>query len=178
MIHRHPRWLLCVCACVVLAAASLPAQAPRRSPTEVGQIIELALQAVVAPQHGRSTHTAPDRAIRFDFARTLAAFGYADDSTTRASLRLANPLAAGSDSLLVDCDQLGRKKCSALVQSAYVSVQPISISNSDAVVRVSVIWATPMSMGTFMSGASTEVILSRSGSGAWKFVRIGNGVVS
>jgi len=179
MISRYSRGHLCLGIGVTLLATSVQAQTSRRSPKEVGQIINAALQAVIPPEHILTSHTVAERGIRFDYGRTLAAFGHADNAETRASLGLTRADAAGTDSLLVDCDQMGSQACSRLGTSAYVYVKPDSVSSSTAIVWVHVVWATTTrSKRTFMSGSSTEVILSRSGSGPWTFVRVGRGVIS
>ena len=179
MMFRYSRWLLCLCIGVTLVVTSVHAQTARRSPKELGQIIDAALQAVIPPGERLSSYTVAERGIRFDYERTLAAFGYADDAHTRASLGLTRAGTAGTDSLLVDCDQLGMQACSRLGRSVYVSLEPVSVASSKAVVWVHVTWATTLSSKrTYMSGSSTEVILSRSGSGPWRFVRTGRGLVS
>ena len=52
-------------------------------------------------------------------------------------------------------------------------LEPISITDSTALAWLSVAWAESVSQRTFLTGFSTQVNLSRSGSGAWKFVRAG-----
>jgi len=179
MVSRHLQKVLGLCTGVTLLAASVQAQAAARSPQEVGQIIAAAMQAVVPPGQRLTSHTVAERGIRFDYARTLAAFGYRDDAPTRASLGLAPTFPAGTDSLLADCDQMGSKPCSRLGSSAYVYVEPIAVLSADAAVWVHVVWATTMpSKRTFLSASVTEVILSRSGSGPWTFVRTGRGIIS
>ncbi len=179
MVSRYFRTLLGLCTGVTLLSVSVQGQAVARSPQEVGQIITAALQAVVPPDQRLTNHTVEERGIRFDYGRTLAAFGQADDAKTRASLGLTRTLTAGTDSLLVDCDQMGMEACSRLGSSVYVSVKPISVSSSVASVWVHVVWATSMpSKHTYLSASSTEVILSRSGSRPWTFVRTGTGVIS
>jgi hypothetical protein len=108
----------------------------------------------------------------------MAAFGLADNADARASLGLTRAVTEGSIALLKDCDQRGTKACKQLGRSAYVYVEPISVSNSEAAVWVHVEWATTLSKRTFASSSSTEVILTRSGSGPWRFVRTGRGVIS
>ena len=159
-------------------AASVQAQSPRRSPKEIGQIIDAALQAVIPPGERLSGHTVAERGIRFDYERTMAAFGYANVPGARASLGLKRAVTAGAESLLVDCDQRGMQACSRLGRSAYVYLELVSVSSSEAVVWVHVVWVTTPSKRSFKSGSSTEVILSRSGSGRWTFVRTGRGVIS
>ena len=180
MVSRYSRTLLALCTGVTVLSGPVQGQAAARSPQDVGQIITAALQAVVPPDLRLTNHTVADRGIRFDYARTLAAFGYTNDATTRARLALGRAVTEGTDSLLVDCDQMGSGPCSRLGSSAYVYVEPISVSSSQATVWVHVLWATtpPNSKRTFRSASSTEVILSRSGLGPWRFVTTGAGVIS
>lgn len=168
----------CLCIGLALVATSVQAQTPARSLKEIGQIIDAALQAVIPPEELLSNQTVAERGIRFDYERTMAAFGYANVPGTRARLGLKRAVTAGSDSLLVDCDQRGTKVCSRLGRSAYVQVEPISVSRSNAVVWIHVAWVTTPTKRSFLSGSSTEVILSRSGRGRWTFVRTGRGVIS
>lgn len=163
---------------VALLATSGQAQTPRRSPSEIGQIIDAALQSVIPSWERHANSTMAEREIRFDFARTMQAFGSADDVSARASRGLMRKLAAGSDSLLVDCDQMGSKACSRLGRSVYVRIEPISASSSEAVVWVHMVWADTSSKRTFKAASSTEVFLSRSGSGPWTFVRLGKSLIS
>ena len=178
MMYRHSRWLGSLCICVATVATSVQAQTPRRSQKEIGQIIDAALQAVIPPEELLSNQTVAERGIRFDYERTMAAFGYANVPDARARLGLKRAVTAGSDSLLVDCDQRGMQACSRLGRSAYVHLEPVSVSSSAAVVWVHVVWVTTPLKRSFRSGSSTEVILSRSGSERWKFVRTGRGVIS
>ena len=165
---------------VALLASSVQAQTPRRSPKEIGQIIDAAVQSVIPSWERHAGVAMAERGIRFDYARTMAAFGSADDASARASLGLARAFPAGSDSLLVDCDQMGSKACSRLGRSVYVFLEPISVSTSEVLVWVHMEWAgTPTgSRRTFKASSSTEVFLSRSGSGPRTFVRLGRSVIS
>jgi hypothetical protein len=109
----------------------------------------------------------------------MKAFGLADNADVRAKLGLARAVTEGSKALLDGCDQMGSGACEGLGGSAYVYADSISISDSDAVVSVHVIWATKVPSGrTFLSAWITEVILRRSGSGSWTFVKMGKGVQS
>ncbi len=163
-----------------MGATSVQAQAPRRSPKEIGQIIDAAWHAVIPAWERHAGSTVAEHEIRFDYGRTLAAFGYADDAAARASLDLTHAFTGGADSLLVDCDQRGSKTCSRLGRSVYMYLEPISVSGSEVVVWVHVSWAStpPNSKRTFGASSSTQVFLSRSGSGPWTFVRLGKGVIS
>jgi hypothetical protein len=173
-MFRHLRWISGLCFGVVLVTSSVQAQTPRLSPKEIGQIIDVALHAVIPPEERLTTATVAERGIRFDYGRTMAAFKSADNADARASLGLTRAVTEGSAALLEDCDLHGTKKCSRLGQSAYVSVKPISVSNSEAAVWVNVVYATTMSNGTYRSSMGCEVFLRRSGSGPWTFVDTGN----
>jgi hypothetical protein len=179
-MYRYMRLLSCVCVGVALVATSVHAQTPQRSPKEIGQIVDAAVQAVIPSWERHAHSTIAERGVRFDFARTMAAFGYADNARARASLGMTLALTAGSDSLLVDCDQMGSKPCSRLGQSVYMYLEPISVSTSEVALWVHVVWAgtPPKSKRTFRASSSTEVFLSRSGSGPWTLVRLGRGLIS
>ena len=71
-----------------MLATTVHAQAPRRSLKEIGRIIDAALQAVIPPDELLSNQTVAERGIRFDYERTMAAFGYANVPGARASLGL------------------------------------------------------------------------------------------
>ena len=179
-MYRHLRLLGCVCIGVVLGATSVQAQTPQISAKEIGQIIEAAVQAVTPAFERNANSTMAERGIRFDYARTMAAFGHEDNARTRGSLGLTRALTAGSDSLLVDCDHFGSKACSRLGRSVYMYLEPFSVSPSEVAMWVHVVWAgTPAkSKRAFKANSSTEVFLSRSGSGPWTLLRLGRGVIS
>ena len=172
----HSQWIHCLG--FVLLTSSIQAQPTRPSPKEIGQIIDAALQAVVPATKPLTSGTVAERGIRFDFGRTMSAFGSVDKPAARAGLGLTRAVTEGSVALLEDCDQVGSKACSRLGRSAYVYLEPISVSDSEAVVWVHVRWATTPSKRTFLSSSSTEVVLRRSGSGPWTFVRTGKNVIS
>lgn len=178
MRNRYSRWLLCAGLWSALGVSAAGAQPAQMSPKEIGQIVDVALQATVPPTHRLTTHTVKERGIRLDYGRTLAAFGHRDDPRTRATLGLSRAVTPGSESLLADCDQLGTKACRQLGLSAYVYVEPISTTSSEAAVWVHVIWATTPTKRSYQSAESTEVILSRSATGRWVIARIGRRVVS
>jgi hypothetical protein len=175
-VLRRSSWACCLG--FVLTAGSVHAQTQSRSPREIGQIIDAALQAVIPPEQRLSRQTVAERGIRFDYHRTLADFGLADNSEVRANLGLTRAMTGGSDTLLAGCDQEGMEACERIGQSAYVFVKPISVSDSAAAVWVNVLWATHFPKRAFLSGFSTEVFLTRSGSGPWKFLRTGTSIVS
>jgi len=117
-----------------------------------------------------------EREIRLDYDRTMTGFGLANNAEVRAKLGLT--YIEGSRALFEDCDQMGAGPCKQLGRAAYTYVEPLSISNSEAKVQVHVIWANKPSTRTYLSVWVTEVILTRSGSGPWKFLKLGRGVIS
>jgi hypothetical protein len=130
------------------------------------------------PEKTLTDFTVAERGVRFDFGQTMAAFGYeVDDSTARPSLKLRSAVAPGAKVLLSDCSQTGMKPCKLLGKATYVSLGPISATDSEAVVWLHVRWVSTSSTRAFMSGFSNEVYLSRSGSGPWKFDRIGKRMI-
>jgi hypothetical protein len=145
----------------------------------IGRIIDAALQEVLPPTLQLTSRTVNERGIRFDFERTLAAFGLVDNARTRASLHLNRAVAEGTASLLADCDQMGTKPCTQLGATAYVYVEPIALSGIEARIRVHVLWATSSPSATYLSGSATEVIVRRSASGpVWIARKTGRGVIS
>jgi hypothetical protein len=179
-MFRDSQWIRCLCLAVL--ASSAQAQTPSRSPKQIGEIIHTALQAVIPPEKHPESHAMADvagRKIRLDYPRTMAAFGLANNADVRAELGLTHAVTEGSTALLEDCDQMGMGACKRLGRSAYAYVEPISISDSEAKVRVHVVYVTTVrSKRTYLSTWITEVILTRSGSGPWRFLRLGKGMIS
>lgn len=173
MTVRDVRLLCGVLLSVGLATVPLEAQQPRLTPAEIGQIVDAAVQGVIPPEKRLTRLTVAERGIRFDFERTMEAFGHPNDAEVVSSLGLRSPVTVGTRELLTDCDQFGTKPCSLLGHEAYMYLEPISITDSTALAWLSVAWAESVSQRTFLTGFSTQVNLSRSGSGAWKFVRAG-----
>ena len=171
-------WLRRIFVGLTMLSTSLEAQSPRRSPTEIAQIVDAALQAVVPPEKILTQFTVAERGVRLDFEQTLAAFGYdVDEATARSSLKLRRAVVPGELALLSDCGQAGEKPCKLLGKATYVYLEPISATDSEANVWVHVAWVTTFPNRAFMSGFSSEVYLSRSPSGPWKFVRTGREVI-
>lgn len=171
-----PIW--CVVLHAMIVGASLQAQSPKRSPNEIAQIVDAALQAVIPSDRSLSDATVAERGVRFDFGRTMAAFGYdVEDSTARSRLKLQSVVTPGAKALISDCNQLGTMPCKLLGKAAYVYVTPVAVTNSEAEVQVHVTWVTPYSEHAYMSGFSTRVHLSRVGSRAWTFGYISGGTV-
>jgi hypothetical protein len=176
-MFRDSRWLRSLS--LALLASSAQAQASTGSPKEIGEIVQTALQIVIPAQDPPGSHPVADvagREIRLDYGRTMVAFGLANSTDVRTKLGLTH--AEGSRALLDGCDQMGAGSCERLGRSAYTYVEPVSISHTEATVRVHVIWANRPSKRTYMSVWVTEVILTRSGAGPWKFRKLRNGMIS
>lgn len=141
-------------------------------------MIDAALGAVLPSSKHLTSGTVAERGIKLDLDRTLEAFGYVDKPGARAGLAISRAVTEGSIALLGDCDQMGSKPCVRLGRSAYAYLEPISVSEFEAVVWVHVAWATTPSKRSFLSATSTQVYLRRSGSGPWTFVRTGKNVIS
>lgn len=176
-LHKQ-QWLRSLYLGVTLLGGVLEAQPFRPSPKDIGQMVDAALQAVIPPETKLTTFTVSERGVRLDYARTMTAFGYGEVPGTLRSLELQSAATSGSEELLSDCNQVGTKPCTRLGRSTYVYMEPISISGSEAVVVLHVYWATTRSKRTFQSASSTEVYLSRSGSGSWTFVKTGKKLIS
>lgn len=177
MVTSRGWWIRTLC--LVVVASSVQAQSPRLSPRNIGAIINAALREIIPPETRLGNGTVAERGIRFDYSRTMTAFGLPDDHDMRASLGLDRVVTEGSLALFADCDQLGMQPCARIGHSVWVAVEPISVSDSEVVVWVHVSYATTMpSNRRYLSGFATEVFLARSGSGPWRFVRTGRGIVS
>ncbi len=172
------RLIRCLCLGAALTTGALHAQAPTQSPEEIGQIIDEALHTVTPPERRFTSYTVEERGILFDFGRTLATFSRVDSPAAREQLRLTRAVAEGSRVLLEDCDQMGSQACVRLGRAAFVTVELIAASAAETVVWVHVEWATTFPTRSFLSAASTEVFLSRIGSGPWRFARMGRRIVT
>ena len=174
------RWIGRLCLGMALVGTSLDAQQARRAPKEIAQIVDAALQGVIPPETRLTDDTLAERGVRFDYQRTMAAFGYTGDVGSLSSFGLRSTVTSGTEDLLSDCSQMGFKPCTRLGRAVYVNLAPMSSTDSTAVVVLHVVWATTHDSGmkdpptwTFMSAFSTEVHLARAGAGAWTFVRAG-----
>ena len=186
-ITKRPLWMYaCVGATAYTLVHSLAAQQVRIPSVAVGQIVSEVLRAVVPPTDSLSRVSIAKRGVFFDQAQTMAAFGY-PGSASPADLGVRLPVTFGTKKLLSDCDEWGAKPCKQLGWSAYVWIEPISITNSQAVVRAYVAWpergATPFVKGVAPMGEAslamfaTEVYLVRSANGEWKFAKKGKMIV-
>jgi hypothetical protein len=179
--------LALVLLAVAIVAQPLPAQLRRLPVSVIGQIADEVLSHVIPPDSSLSRMPIRERGIYFDYGRTLAAFGYRDDSTTRAALALKSVVVPGTDSLLEDCDQVSAKPCDRLGQHAYAYVTPQSRSKDAMVVLLHVAWPD-RGGATYVSGLapaarayltwfSMEVHLRRGADGRWWFDKRGRAMV-
>jgi hypothetical protein len=164
------------------SAAVNPSAAQQVSlrPQAIGQIVNEVLDAL-APSTGPRPHPIWKRGVVFDYQRTLAAF-HQSRSVRPSDLALRHSMKAGSAAMLEDCDQFGTKPCSKLGWDTYCYIEPVSISESEARVRVHFLAAhrnTPFVEGViptdkaYLQGGATLVYLSRAKGGSWKFLKTG-----
>lgn len=164
------------------------AQQSRLSPKDVGQIVNEVLDAVIPPEQPLSRVRTATRGVFFDFGRTMAAFGHADGTVIAAELGLRREVAPGSRRLLSDCEFVATKPCSQLGWGVYVSIEPISVTISEASVWAHTYWPDRRSAAfktgeapsgrASLVGGSMQVHLTRGPDGTWKVVRLGPAIVS
>lgn len=190
MTHDVPRRAApgALLALGVLAAVAAPAAAqPARLPAEaVGQLAEAVLDARLAPGQELSRVPVARRGLRFDHARTLAAFG-ADTSVAALPGALRARVQPGTRALLDDCEQGARTPCARLGWSAYATISPVAVSDAQAIVRLHVAWPDRSGEAfvegvaptgrTSRVGFSAEIHLARDPVGRWVFVRQGRTAV-
>ena len=173
-------WRACRNACVALtlSAAVLSAQtAYKPTATELGQIVDATLQAVLPSSTVLSTWSVAERGVRFDYRRTLEYFGIADDQKFAERRGIRSEISEGTRELLHDCTQVGVGTCPRLGRSAYVFMEPVSSTRTKSVVKLHVAWANVTGERRFLTGFSTEVHLARTRAGTWTFVRTGRTAV-
>src|SRR5690242_14808367 len=101
---------------VALAIHTAPsgAQAPRLTEPEVGQVVDEVLQKIIPPDSSLSRVRVRDRGVYFDYARTLAAFGFRDTAAAASRLALRSPVLPGTRTLIEDCRQVLATPCERL----------------------------------------------------------------
>lgn len=182
-------WTALTCGIVVSLTALAPAlaaQQPRLSPTALGQITDQVLQALTPQEQMLSGVPVGKRKIVFDFQRTMAAFANVAMPTANFSeLHMETPVELGTRELLGDCSQHSPlKSCARLGWRVYTWTKPVSVTNSEIVVRASFLWAdrsglpfqegvTPEGYGVLI-GFDSEVHLVRTQTGGWKFSEVGD----
>jgi len=159
------------------------AQQERLHPAAIGQIVDEVLLRVLPPSERLSRVTIAKRKLSFDHERTAAAFGYPGASISVSDLRLRSAVGPGSRTMLSDCDQMRRQQCSLLGWRAYVWIEPVSVTKSQAVVRAHVSWTdrdpktfeerVPPKTRGFLVGMVRQLELTRLPNGNWKFVKEG-----
>lgn len=186
-LRRAFRYGLLVIGASVLTNP-LGAQQARLAPTAVGQIIDEVLGELFPLGKSVSRIPVTQREIFLDHARTIAAFGHDAAQTIPSSGRpLQAAVKSGTKDLLEDCSQVIFKPCQKLGWSVYVSIEPVSISTSEALVRAYVVWpdrgsatfeeAVPPKGRALLVGYLKEIQLARSPDADWKFVKQGRTIV-
>ncbi|MGZ8377099.1 MAG: hypothetical protein ACXWZS_15975 [Gemmatirosa sp.] len=186
---RRTRLGLCALSALAAPLRAVRAQEPPLAPAAIGEIVTETLRATVHPDASLSGVPVAQRGLRFDHARTMAAFGRPDALTVAISdTRLRAITTPGSQDLLADCDQVGSKPCSRIGGNAYVWVEPRAIDVARALVRVHVGWAGrpgrifddsgPTRGRSFYTAFAQDVHLVRTRNGRWTFERFGMGIAS
>ena len=167
---------------------TMVAQRPAITPTELGQIADAVFSALVPPDSSLSRVPIRDRKLVFDEERTIASFEQAGSPhASFVDLHMRTAVKSGTRALLDDCSQLMAKPCSGLGWNAYAWLQPVSITDSDAVVRAHFLWADRGSAQfqegvaptgrALLVGFTSEARLIRTAGGEWRFSRVRSTVV-
>jgi hypothetical protein len=172
---------------VVLIAASaftkLIAQEPRLAPNSIGQIVDEVIRALLPPDKSVSRVPVASRGIFLDHARTMAGFHQpTSPEVSLSNLGLRSTVKVGGPDLLEDCDQTGLTPCNRLGWAVYLLIEPVSVTNSEALVRARIGWPdrrkTPFVPGMAPTGRASlagfiaDVKLVRGADGAWKFDKL------
>jgi hypothetical protein len=172
-----------VCIMILLAGITTPASAQlvgaqRRqlTPREIAQISDEVLRVVAPPERSLSGVPIASRQLTFDVKRTLTAFGAPAVSDT--AMKLKRRVTPASDSVMSDCSYMDAKPCARLGSGAYISIDPLARTDSDAVVRANVSWVDrccskpliagrPETANGLLAGFSTKLHLVRNADGTW-----------
>jgi hypothetical protein len=178
---RLLRVLIAASACVYTPAAI--AQSKQLSSAALGHIVDAVISEIIPPEQFLSTVRVADRRVYFDHQRTLAAFHTSKSRAPSDVLALRSSVKDGTAALLSECDELGRMRCQQLGWSAYVWMEPISVSQSRALIRAHVNWPergkTAFERGVspagnaFLAGFTTELQVDRAPDGTWRVTRRG-----
>jgi hypothetical protein len=150
----------------------------------IGQITDAVFSAVLPQDSSASRVSVAKRKIRFDFDRTLSLFERARVLRgAPTELHLKTPATAGSRALLKDCSQAVPQPCAGLGWSIYSWLEPLSITDSEVVVRAHFSWpdrgserfleGSVPSGRAYLVGFSTEVYLTPEPGGGWRVSRRG-----
>lgn len=165
-------------------ARPLPAQQPTLTPEVLGQITDAVFAALIAPDSSLSRIPVAKRRVVFDYDRTAASFErVGTPPAVFSKLRLRTPVARGTKELLADCAQGVLKPCSKLAWRVYSWLAPVSVTDSEVVVRAHFMWAdrgrakfqdgvAPKGRGRLV-GFASEVFLVRGQDGIWRFSKLG-----
>jgi hypothetical protein len=165
------------------------AQRSNLAPAALGQIVDVVLGALAAPDSSLSRVSVAKRKIYFDYERTIAAFERAGVwHASPSELHLRALVTPGTRALLDDCSQLRPEPCRRLGWSIYSWLEPLTVTDSVVVVRAHFTWpdrgSAPVREGVapngraFLVGFSSEVYLVRDPDGVWRFSRVRKTIVS
>lgn len=150
----------------------------------MGQIVDAVMGELLPQESSVSRVPVSKRTVVFDHEKTMARFkqlGHA--SAAFADLELRTPVVVGTDAVLNDCSELEMRACAGLGWRVYAWIEPLSVSDSEALVRGHFRWAdrgtavyqesvTPEGRALLV-GMSADVYLARAKGGAWTFSRRG-----
>ncbi len=200
-MHTNLKRSVVRCACVPIASIAIvalggsvsarvaAAQAGVASAADAGRVVYAALRALAAPDSTLSRVPVAQRTLVLDVESTLHAFARAGVPVgSLAALELQTPVAAGTRAVLDDCSYATPMPCAGLGWKAYVMVEEVSVTPTEAVVRCGIVWAdrgwarfepgvAPSAAG-FLVGFDTTVYFVRAPNSAWRFVRLGTTVVA
>ena len=183
------RFIAAGCGILLCAGPqALGAQRRAISPRELGQIADAVFSALVPPDSSLSRVPIRERKLVFDAERTIAAFERAGSPhASYADLHMRTPAKPGTRAVIGDCSQLASRPCSALGWSVYTWLQPVSITDSEAVLRAHFLWAdrgreqfqegVAPTGRALLVGFTSEAHLIRTAGGGWRFSRVGSTIV-
>jgi hypothetical protein len=184
-----PRILARVIVVTVMAGHWAPAGAQTvLSLSDLGRLVDATLDVVLPAGDSLSRVSVEQRGIFFDHSRSLASFRQTSRSGEKEEIPLHRIAKNGSRALLADCNEIGNRGCELLGWSAYVWIEALSISATEARVRAHVLWPSrsgepfeagikPRSNG-ILTMFFSDVYLARDANGRWKFSRMGRTVSS
>lgn len=165
----------------ILLASQAAAQHPALRPPDIGMMVQVALDSLLPPTIAPSNVPLEKRGLYFDRDRTFAAFGVRD-TVSVISMGLRREVLPGAAHMLAGCSQLSPGRCERLGWRTYVWLQPLTISDSVAVVRAWIHWAhrsEPFREGVaprdsaYLTGFLADLKFTRGpGAREWSFDRI------
>jgi hypothetical protein len=160
------------------------AQQPHLSPVEIGQIADAVFNSLIPPDSQLSGVPVAERRIVFDFQQTMAAFAeVGTPAASFADLHMRTPVQLGTEALLDDCSPHVELKCAGLGWRVYASIEPVSVTSSQIIVRAGFSWADRSGSASqlavapegvaYLVGFATEMYLVRTQKGEWKYLKQG-----